>query len=68
MALPQLKIDATEARIAALELPQGGWADGARRDALEREKGDSGGEDKESGGGSGAGEAEETDEAVGAAE
>ncbi|MEC8582214.1 MAG: Fe-S cluster assembly protein SufD [Pseudomonadota bacterium] len=36
MALPQLKIDATEARIAALELPQGGWADGARRDALER--------------------------------
>ena len=36
MALPKLKIDATEARIAALELPKGGWADAARRDALER--------------------------------
>ena len=36
MALPQLKIDATEARIAALKLPEGGWADAARRDALER--------------------------------
>lgn len=36
MALPQAKQDATEARIAALSLPEGGWADAARREALAR--------------------------------
>ncbi|WP_300434564.1 Fe-S cluster assembly protein SufD [uncultured Mameliella sp.] len=36
MALPQAKQDATEARITALSLPEGGWADPARRDALAR--------------------------------
>ncbi|WP_335949106.1 SufB/SufD family protein [Salipiger bermudensis] len=36
MALPQPKLDATEARIAALELPEGGWSAPARKDALAR--------------------------------
>ena len=36
MALPQPKLDATEARLAALTLPEGGWAEAARRDALAR--------------------------------
>lgn len=36
MAAPAEKLDATEARIAALDLPQGGWADAARADALAR--------------------------------
>ena len=36
MALPQAKQDATEARIAALDLPKGGWADAARQSALGR--------------------------------
>ena len=36
MALPQPKIDATEARLAALRLPEGGFAQAARRDALAR--------------------------------
>lgn len=36
MALPQIKQDATEARIAALVMPQGGWAQAAREDALGR--------------------------------
>ena len=37
MALPQMKLDATEARIAALEAPKGAvWADAARADALAR--------------------------------
>ncbi|MEM9974920.1 MAG: Fe-S cluster assembly protein SufD [Pseudomonadota bacterium] len=37
MALPQTKIDATEARLAALEVPNGaGWAASARSDALAR--------------------------------
>jgi Fe-S cluster assembly protein SufD len=36
MALPQAKQDATEARIAALSLPEGGWAEPARREALAR--------------------------------
>lgn len=36
MALPQPKIDATEARIAALDLPSGGWSEAARKDALAR--------------------------------
>ncbi|WP_417526079.1 Fe-S cluster assembly protein SufD [Marinovum sp.] len=36
MALPQVKQDATEARIAALTLPKGGWADAARQSALGR--------------------------------
>ncbi len=37
MALPQTKIDATEARLSALEVPQGaGWAQSARSGALAR--------------------------------
>ncbi len=36
MALPQVKQDATEARIAALELPKGGWSEAAREAALGR--------------------------------
>ncbi|EIE51415.1 Fe-S cluster assembly protein SufD [Salipiger aestuarii] len=36
MALPQLKQNATEARIAALDLPTGGWSAAARGDALAR--------------------------------
>ncbi|MFP7571540.1 SufB/SufD family protein [Marivita sp. S2033] len=36
MALPQIKQDATEARLAALDLPQGGWSDAARKDAVAR--------------------------------
>jgi len=36
MALPQLKQDATEARIGTLSLPQGGWSATARSDALAR--------------------------------
>ena len=36
MSLPQPKLDATAARIAALDLPAGGWSEPARRDALSR--------------------------------
>ncbi len=36
MALPQARQDATEARISSLTLPEGGWAEPARRDALAR--------------------------------
>ncbi|WP_047997084.1 SufD family Fe-S cluster assembly protein [Puniceibacterium sp. IMCC21224] len=36
MAVPQAKLDETEARIASLSLPSGGWSDVARRDALAR--------------------------------
>lgn len=36
MALPQVKQDATDARLAALELPAGGWAEAARQDAVTR--------------------------------
>ncbi|MGY3436628.1 MULTISPECIES: Fe-S cluster assembly protein SufD [unclassified Marinovum] len=36
MALPQTKQDVTEARIAALDLPKGGWSDSARQAALGR--------------------------------
>ncbi len=37
MALPQAKLDATEARLAALDLPEAaGWAKAAREDALAR--------------------------------
>ncbi|MGP6088880.1 SufB/SufD family protein [Antarctobacter jejuensis] len=36
MGLPQTKQDATEARLSALTLPEGGWAEPARRDALAR--------------------------------
>lgn len=37
MALPQAKLNATEARLARLALPDGtGWADDARKDALSR--------------------------------
>lgn len=36
MALPQIKQDATEARLATLELPKGGWAEALRADALSR--------------------------------
>ena len=36
MALPQPKIDALEARIAGLTLPEGGWSEAARKDALSR--------------------------------
>ncbi|SNR96730.1 Fe-S cluster assembly protein SufD [Antarctobacter heliothermus] len=36
MALPQAKLDATEARLSALALPEGGWSDPARQDALAR--------------------------------
>ncbi|GGG61368.1 Fe-S cluster assembly protein SufD [Salipiger pallidus] len=36
MALPKLKQDATDARIAALSLPEGGWSAPARKAALAR--------------------------------
>ncbi|MEN8894200.1 Fe-S cluster assembly protein SufD [Planktotalea arctica] len=36
MALAQIKIDATSERLAALEMPQGGWSGAARADALAR--------------------------------
>jgi Fe-S cluster assembly protein SufD len=36
MALPQLKEDATEARLESLDLPQGGWSAAARKAALAR--------------------------------
>ena len=36
MALPQLKHDATEARLSALSLPEGGWSSAARADAVAR--------------------------------
>jgi len=36
MALPQPRIDATEARLAALDMPRGGWAQPAREAALAR--------------------------------
>lgn len=36
MALPQIKQDATDARLASLDMPQGGWAQAAREDALAR--------------------------------
>ncbi|WP_370312407.1 SufD family Fe-S cluster assembly protein [Sagittula sp.] len=36
MALPQAKQDTTEARLASLTLPEGGWSDATRKDALNR--------------------------------
>ncbi|MHA6323605.1 Fe-S cluster assembly protein SufD [Roseivivax sp. CAU 1753] len=36
MAVPQLKIDATEARLGGMQLPSGGWSEAARKDALSR--------------------------------
>ena len=36
MALPQARQDATEARLATLTAPEGGWSDRARREALAR--------------------------------
>lgn len=36
MALPQTKLDATEARIAGLDLPAGGWSEPGRRAGLAR--------------------------------
>ena len=36
MALPQAKQDATEARLETLALPEGGWPEAARREALGR--------------------------------
>ncbi|MGB7316751.1 MAG: Fe-S cluster assembly protein SufD [Planktotalea sp.] len=36
MALAQTKIDATQERLNALEMPQGGWSSAARADALAR--------------------------------
>ncbi|GAA4217203.1 Fe-S cluster assembly protein SufD [Sagittula marina] len=36
MSLPKVKQDATDARLSALTLPAGGWADPARKDALSR--------------------------------
>ncbi|WP_425098554.1 SufB/SufD family protein [Tropicibacter sp. S64] len=36
MAVAKVKLDATEARLAALTLPEGGWAAAARQDALAR--------------------------------
>ncbi|MEQ5870553.1 SufD family Fe-S cluster assembly protein [Sagittula sp. NFXS13] len=36
MSLPKVKQDATDARLSALTLPTGGWADPARKDALSR--------------------------------
>ena len=37
MALPQAKLDTTEARLAELTMPEGtGWADEARKNALLR--------------------------------
>ncbi|WP_417606427.1 SufB/SufD family protein [Primorskyibacter flagellatus] len=36
MAMAQAKLDATDARLATLSLPEGGWAEPARRDALAR--------------------------------
>ncbi|SPF80669.1 SufB/SufD family protein [Pseudoprimorskyibacter insulae] len=38
MALPKLKQDATDARLAALDLPASGWSRSAREDALARVK------------------------------
>ncbi|MFK7753816.1 MAG: SufD family Fe-S cluster assembly protein [Sedimentitalea sp.] len=39
MALPDIKQNATDARLAGLSLPEGGWAEPARRDALARLQG-----------------------------
>jgi Fe-S cluster assembly protein SufD len=36
MALPDAKEDATETRLSGLSLPEGGWAEPARKDALAR--------------------------------
>ena len=36
MALPQAKQDVTEARLAGLTLPEGGWSEAPRREALAR--------------------------------
>ncbi len=36
MALPQVKLDATEARLSGLTLPEGGWSAAARADAVAR--------------------------------
>ena len=36
MALPQIKQDATDARLAAMDLPKGGWSQAAREDAVSR--------------------------------
>jgi Fe-S cluster assembly protein SufD len=36
MAVPQIKMDAADARIAGLTLPEGGWSHAARSDALAR--------------------------------
>jgi Fe-S cluster assembly protein SufD len=36
MALPEAKIEATDARLAALSLPEGGWSEPGRRAALAR--------------------------------
>ncbi|MBT8412958.1 MAG: Fe-S cluster assembly protein SufD, partial [Boseongicola sp.] len=37
MALPQAKLDTTEARLARLDMPEGAsWANSARQDALSR--------------------------------
>ncbi len=36
MALPQIKQDATDARLAVLDMPGGGWSQAARDDALSR--------------------------------
>ena len=36
MALPQIKQDATDARLASLTVPDGGWSEAARQDAVTR--------------------------------
>jgi Fe-S cluster assembly protein SufD len=36
MALPERRLDATQARLAGLTLPDGGWSETARREALAR--------------------------------
>jgi Fe-S cluster assembly protein SufD len=36
MAMPQIKQDATDARLAVLDMPGGGWSQAARDDALSR--------------------------------
>ena len=36
MALPKVKQDATDARLAVLDMPSGGWSDSARQNALSR--------------------------------
>ena len=36
MALPKVKQDATDARLAVLDMPSGGWSDPARQNALSR--------------------------------